>query len=325
MSKIYKNIWMLCTALLLTSCNQEKTNQSNDADQIMVCINKIVDHEALDETARGIKETLEASELNLKIVTESSQGNVVMSSQLTDKFVGQKADVIVGIGTVAAQSFIKYANDNSTYFIFSSVTDPKAAGLTNKPQISGVSNFIELESQVELFLEIQPNLKKIGFLYNNSEINSVMLIEKLKTILEKRGIALVLQTATKTSEVSQAVENLAKKVDAIFISNDNTALSAFKCIVNIATKYSVPVYVSDTDIVHKGAIAALGPNQYKIGVQTAHLILERLRSKVFQDKTEYPKNEDILLIVNQNAAQKCGITFSEHILKRAHKILTESN
>jgi putative ABC transport system substrate-binding protein len=307
---------------VFVSCNRN-TAKNENADVINVCINKIIDHEALNETIRGIQDILATSKLQFRVTVESSQGSSVMAQQLTDKFVSGKANVIIGVGTIAAQSFMKYAKDGRTRFVYSSVTDPKSAGLTGKQQISGVSNFVELVPQIDLFLEILPKLKRLGFLYNPGEANSVMLISELKEILAKRGITLVLQTATRTFEIQQAVENLVSKVDAIFISNDNTALSAFKCIRNIAGKNKIPVFVSDTDIVHKGALAALGPNQYKIGEQTANLVLKQIKDKTFESLIEYPRKEDTLLIVNQRAAQKCDIELPDSVLKRAHKILVD--
>ncbi|GHS91720.1 hypothetical protein AGMMS49949_02570 [Alphaproteobacteria bacterium] len=290
-----------------------------------VCINKIVDHEALNETARGIQETLQAEfqKLNipLDVKIESAQGNAATAQQITDKFVSQKADFIVGIGTLAAQSFLRCAQNGKTRFVFSSVTDPKAAGLlSNTTSIIGVSNFIALEPQIDLFVEIQPGLKRLGFLYNPSEANSITLLRRLEPILAKRGIQLVPQVAAKMLDVPAAVSNLAKKVDVLFISNDNTALSALPSIISMANKSKTPVYVSDTDIVPKGAVAALGPNQYQIGVQTAKLILkQRLSATNLATRVEYP--QETLLVLNQKAAKTCALTFPDALLKRAQKVL----
>jgi putative ABC transport system substrate-binding protein len=82
-----------------------------------------------------------------------------------------------------------------------------------------------------------------------------------------------------TSEVYQSAVKLSLLVDAIFISNDNMALSALKTIIKAANAQQIPVFVSDTDIVKDGALAALGPNQYEIGKQTARLIAKILEGE----------------------------------------------
>jgi putative ABC transport system substrate-binding protein len=292
----------------LTNCEKKEQNKI-----FTVCINKIVDHAALDETVRGLQETLQKA-IPCRVIIESAQGNALLAQQITAKFVGQKPDVIVGIGTVAAQTFLKYKLTGKTRFIFSSITDPVAAGL-QKPGLSGVSNFIDLEPQLELFLALCPSLKRLGIVYNPSEVNSVTLNAKWAEVLKNKGLQLVLAAATKPLDVPQAVTTLVRKCDAIFVSNDNTALSAFKNIVTIANQDKDPVFVSDTDIVYKGAVAALGPNQYEIGVQTAQLILDLRTAPATESRIEYPK--EIKTVVNCSAAKLNGITIPDDVLKTA--------
>ena len=226
--------------------------------------------------------------------------------------------------TVSAQSLSKYARNNKTKLIFSSVTDPIDAGLVRNIKnpgnnTSGVSNFIPIEPQLEMFLKVKPGIKKLSFLYNPGELNSISLIKKLKEVCPKYGIELVTVSASKTSEVSQSAVKLSGLVDAIFVSNDNTALSAFKTIVKAANNVSIPVFVSDTDIVKDGAIAALGPNQYNLGLQTAKMIVRSLRGEeVGSMEIEYPKN--IELYLNPKAAKQIGIKIPSELIESASYI-----
>ncbi len=297
-----------------------------------VFINQLVEHPALDMTTQGIIDGLEQNgykrDVNLDVRVESAQANSALASQIAAKFVGQAADVVVGVATISAQSFAKYARENKVKLVFSSVTDPLKAELVQSldnpgNNTSGVSNFIELEPQLRLFQNIQPNLKRLGFLYNPSEANSLSLIKELEILCPKLGITLVVQSASKTSEVAQAATKLAANVDAIFISNDNTALSALQVIINIATKVKVPVYVSDTDAVELGALAALGPNQYKIGLQTAQIIVRALQGEdLGKISVEFPVETELYL--NEAAAEKIGITFTDELKNTAAKIVSRS-
>ena len=294
-----------------------------------VFINQFVEHPALNRTTEGIVEGLKQNGyqkgINLDLRIESAQANSALASQIATKFINQNADVVVGVATISAQSFAKYAKENKTQLVFSSVTDPLQAGLVQnlhspKNNISGVSNFIALKPQLELFKTINPQLKRLGFLYNPSEINSLSLITQLKVLCPKFGITLVLQTANKTSEVSQAATKLATQVEAIFISNDSTALSALSVIIRAATKTKIPVYVSDTDAIALGALAALGPNQYQIGLQTANIIARVLKGEnIAKIPVEFPKESELYL--NEEAAQKLGIQFPKTLKNKAAKLI----
>jgi len=274
-----------------------------------VYINKIVDHPALDKTVEGIREGLANSGFtegkNLEFKSESAQGNVSLANQITSKFINSGADVIVGLGTVSAQSALKPAREKKVQLVFSSITDPESAGLLSDPEIVGVSNFIPLKPQIEFFKKLQPNLKTLGILYNSGELNSIEIVKKLEIVCSEMGIKLVKQTVTKSSEVPQAAQKLATQVDAIFISNDNTALSAIQVISNIATQASIPVYVSDTDAVELGAVAAYGPNQYEVGVLTGEIIAKRLKGEPVTQQVNVPQKTDI--VINQKALHQLGL------------------
>ena len=294
-----------------------------------VFINQFVRHPALDMTTKGIRDGLEQNGyregVNVELRVESAQANPVLAFQITTKFVNQEADIVVGVATISAQTVVKYARENKTQLVFSSVTDPLQAGLIqslNKPgsNISGVSNFIDLAPQIKLFQQVQPALKRLGFLYSPAEANSLSLINHLKALCPKLGIGLVLQAAGKTSEVAQAATKLAGNVDAIFISNDSTALSALKVIINVATKAKIPVYVSDTDAVELGALAAMGPNQYQVGLQTAKMIARSLNGEELGNiPVEFLSSTELYL--NEQTAELLGIVFPVELKNKAVRVI----
>jgi putative ABC transport system substrate-binding protein len=127
---------------------------------------------------------------------------------------------------------------------------------------------------------------------------------------------LTLDTANKTSEVPQAVIKLAGSVDAIFISSDNTALSALQAVIKIANKVKIAVYATDTDAVELGALAALGANQYQVGLQTGVMIAHVLDGKDLGSiPVEFPNKTE--LYINEKAANIVDITIPGDIRDKA--------
>lgn len=293
-----------------------------------ILISKTVDHPALDATTQGIIDAL-TEEKYTNIRVESAQGSAALASQIASKFVSQSPDVVVAVGTMVAQSFVKYATDGKIKMIFSTVTDPLGAGLMKSVEakskerpdnnISGVSNFVPLEPQLGLFKQVQPNLKTIGIIYNPGELNSVSIVQKLEILCHKLGLVLLKQTMSKTADAGQSATRLAANVDAIFISNDNTALSALQTIIAAASRTKIPVYISDTDAVKLGAVLALGPNQYTVGLQTGKMIARILKGADINNiPVEFPDKTD--LVINLDAAKKAGIEIPEAVMKQASRI-----
>lgn len=279
-----------------------------------------IEHPALDKTRQGILDELmdQGFKENLQWNWESAQMNQALAMQIAQKFVGQGVDLIVAIGTPAAQAALSATRNANIPVIFSSVTDPKSAKLVGN--IAGVSNYVSVSYHFDLISQILPGKKRIGIIYNVGDVNSVTLVEQMKTVAREKGFELELATVSKTSEVSAATDNLiGKKVDAIFINNDNTALAAFDGIAKICSLNKMPLFASDADVLEKGALAVRGPDQYDLGRQTGRMVAKTLRQEAKAEDlgTELPEKVEVYL--NEERAKALGIVFSPDVKKGGEK------
>ncbi len=296
---------------------------------IKVLVSQSATHPALDATTKGALDAIKAAGYtegkNLTTRIESAQGNAAIAAQIASKFVTQKPDIIIATATLSAQSFVRYAKIGDVKVVFCTVTDPLAASLVDtleKPgaAMSGVSNFVDLEPQMLLIKQFQPNASKIGILYNAGEINGVAIADKLDNVCQKLRLTLIRQTITKTADIPQATARLAQQVDAIYIGNDNTALSGFQSIVAAATTVGKPVYCSDTDQVEQGAVAAVGPNQYQVGYQAGEMAVRALNGAPLVDMAvQFPSQTE--LYINLEAAKKANITVGDDLKAKAVKLI----
>ena len=294
-----------------------------DDGMYIVGILQVVEHPALDQTRAGIMDILKehgyTEKSNSRVYYESAQGNPALATQIVQKFIGLKADVIIAIGTTVAQAAKQATQENKIPVIFVSVTDPLQAKLVDsleKPgkNVTGVSNFISISKQFSFFKRLIPHLKQLGSVYNPGEANSVSMINKMNEVSDVFDITIHTTAATKTSDVMTATQNLLQKSQAIFINNDNTALSAIDVIVKVANEINIPVFTSDIDCLDKGALAALGPDQYELGKQAgrmAHrILLDELPSSI---PVEMPKK--IHAKMNPVVAEKLGITYQQDTIE----------
>ncbi|MDR1391287.1 MAG: ABC transporter substrate-binding protein [Holosporales bacterium] len=282
-----------------------------------ICICKAIEHEALNSVVDGISHYLKQSNNGCEVFVETSQGNAALASQIITKFLTSKADVIATIGTSPSQCAFKLAKDGKIKLVFSSVTNPSdiSPDLV-ETNTTGVSNFVDLDPQIKLFKRIQPSLLKLGIVYNPTESNSTSIVKELKRVCERNSIQLFEQGLSRLSDIPQALSSLLYSVDAVFISNDNLALSGITSIVSICNQRKIPVYVSDTDQVKNGCIASLGPNQYDIGIQTGKIIEQIINGKdINLIPISYP---DVCEIhINLKAARSLNIEIPEEVLKQA--------
>ncbi len=292
-----------------------------------VAVTAIVEHPALDAIRDGVKAALKDAGYeegkNLKWQYQSAQGNPGTAAQIARKFVGDKPDAIVAIATPSAQAAV--AATKSVPVVFSAVTDPVAAKLVknwepSKNNVTGVSDLLKLEPQMELVKKVVPNAKRVGIVYNPGEANSVVVVKQLKELLPKMGLTLVEAAAPRSVDVGTAARSLVGKVDVIYTNTDNNVVSAYESLVKVGQDAKVPLIASDTDSVKRGAIAALGLNYRDLGEQTGRMVVRLLKGEKpgdikpeVSDKTE--------LHVNPGAAEKQGVKLSDELIKSAAQVV----
>ncbi|MDR2598253.1 MAG: ABC transporter substrate-binding protein [Holosporales bacterium] len=294
-------------------------NEINRSGHYKVTICKVIEHEAINAVSDGIQHELrEDPDFEFEIST--CQGNHGVASQAVSKAASDGTEVLVTIGTTPTQAAFKLAKCGKLRLVFSSVTNPRDISASfASSNTTGVSNFIPLKPQIELFKRIQPNLMKLGIIYNSSESNSVAIVNALQPVLQEMGITLVTRCIQKSSDLPQAVNSIVGDVDAIFVSNDNTVLAGISLIIKVCNLHKIPVYVSDTDQVEKGCLAALGPNQFDIGRQTGIMIRKIKDGTDINDiKIEYPKTNE--LFINLKAAKVVEIDIPDDLINSANKV-----
>lgn len=293
----------------------------------VVAITQIVEHPALDAAHEGIKDELAERGYrvgeNLRLMHESAQGNSAIASQIARKFVGESPDVIVAIATPSAQTVAAAARNIPV--VFSAVTDPVAAKLVQSLEapganITGVSDMLPIEKHLDMLQRIMPDAKRIGTVYNPGEANAAALIDLLDERLAARDMELVKGAATKTSEVLGAARSLVGKVDAIYLTTDNTVISAAEAVISVGERSKIPVFAADTATVERGAVAALGFNYYNHGRQTGAMVVRILEGAGTADMP-VETMEELDLYVNPAAGERMGITLSEDLIQDAKEVV----
>ena len=292
-----------------------------------VAVTSIVEHPALDSIKDGVLETLTnagyTEDKGLKWQFQTAQGNTAIAAQIARKFVGDNPDVIVAIATPSAQAVV--AATKSIPVVYSAVTDPVAAQLVptmeaSGTNVSGVSDTLALEKQVELIKQVVPDAKRVGMVYNPGEANSVVVVERLRELLPQSDMTLVEATAARTVDVGAAARSLVGKVDVIYTNTDNNVVSAYEALVKVGTDAKVPLVASDTDSVVRGAVAALGVNYYDLGLQTGKMVVRILEGENPGDLAS-ETSENLELYVNLDAAKKQGVELDEALIKSATKVI----
>ena len=316
---------LLCTSLLMSGCSNEKTK-----DVPSVSVVQIVEHKSLNEIRDSFKEQMEAlgyvdgETIHLDFKDAGNQRNTLNS--ILSAAAGNGSDVIVAIATPTAAMAANYANKIPV--VFSAVSDPIEANLVSnleKPDknITGTSDEIQVDQILDLACEIDPQLKKLGFIYNSGEANSVSNLKKAKAYCEEHGITLVEGSGTTISEIQSAISVLSNQCDAIFAPNDNTVASSISALVETANKKQIPVYTGADSMVYDGGFATVGIDYKNLGKETANMVDAILKGKDVADLPVKVFKDHLNTYINKKTMEEIGIRLPESVQNREHFIMIE--
>ena len=315
--------YLLCIMVLfsLISCGNKEENkeaetktetaQTEGAKKYKIGITQIVSHPALDQSREGFKDALKEAGLDVEYDEQNAQGDITIANIIANKFVTDKVDLIFSIATPTTQAAVNATS--SIPIIFTAVTDPEAAGLI-KPNVTGSSDRVDnVAEQLDVLKELNPNATTIGVLYNSSEQNSVTQVELIKKVAAEKGIKVEEQAVTAVSELTQALDNLLSKADALYIPTDNLVVSNMPVVVERANAAKKIVIATDEGSVTNGALYTKGIDFYELGKEAGKLAAQILKDGKSPSDLEIVTLKPTNLVFNKKTMEAIGVTLPEKL------------
>lgn len=314
----------ILAASAVTGCGNSAGSGGNA--KIKIGVVQIVQHPALDESNKGFVDALNERGLKDKIDVDqqNAQGDQSNLRSIANRFVSGNYKLICAISTPAAQAMAN-ATDKIP-IICTAIADFENAKLMkseSKPDsnVTGTHDRGPLDKQISLIREINPNIKRIGIIYNSSEINSVVQAEHLKEACMPLGINIMELTVNSVNDVQQVAEGfLGGKVEAIFVPTDNIIASSIPTLMSVANKEKIPVYGAEVGHVKSGVLASESISFYDIGHRAGQMAADILEGK--KQIKDFPVEgaEKSKLYINKAEMEALGIQIPQSVLSRAEMI-----
>ncbi len=282
-------------------------------------ITQIVAHPALDKAREGFKKALEEEGIKVEYTEKNANGEIPTANLIANGFVNDKMDLIYAIATPTAQAVSQ--NTKDIPIVFSAVTDPKAAGILN-PNVTGISDAVDVKQQLELLVQVDPKVKKIGVIYNSAEQNSKVQVEELKKAATALGLTIVEKGVTQVAEIPQATDSLLQESDAVYLPTDNLVASTVRLIsdkVNTAKKI---LFAVEEGQLEGGALITKGINYFEVGKAAGKLAAQILKNGKKPSELTFQTVPLTDIVINEKTMQLTGIKIPDEIKSKA-KIISK--
>lgn len=317
MKKKLLGLGILSAVALLTlgACgDNKKTSSSDNKDNKTVGVLQLVEHGSLDAAYEGFKEGLAENGFkegdNLTIEYLNAQNDQAQLKSMSEKLVKGKPDLLLGIATPAAQSLLNETTEIPiTVTAVTDLAEAKLVDSNEKPggNVTGTTDLVDINKQIELLLSIVPDAKTIGIMYNAGEANSKIQADIAEKALKKAGVKVKILTANSTNDVQQVTTSLAKDTDGIYIPTDNTFASASSIIGEVAKEYKTPIVPASIEQVTEGGLATVGIDYKSLGKQTGAMAAKILKGEAEPATMPVETAKNLKLSVNEDMAKALGI------------------
>ena len=281
---------------------------------------QFVDDASLNQIREAVIAELKAKEadcgVTFEILESNGQADSTVLNQIATDLIEDKVDMIIPIATPAAMIMQAATEDNQIPVVFSAVTDPVSAGLVASldapgANITGTSDALNTNAVFDLMFAANPDIKKVGLLYNKSEDASMRANEEAKAYAKAKGVTIIEKTGTTNDEVVLAADALvAEGVDAVFTPTDNTIMTAELSIFEKFIDAGIPHYAGADSFALNGAFCGYGVNYVDLGTKTADLAVEILVNGASPAETPVVTLDNGIATVNTETAEAIKLDYS---------------
>jgi len=212
----------------------------------------------------------------------SAQGEIAQLPAVVDAALAEQPDAIVTITTPALMAACPRVK--TVPLIFAVASDPAVLGLfdadSRPANLVGVHDDPPVDRLLAMAARHVPGLAVVGTVYDPAQPNSMISVNKLRTLCRTSGIRLEEGAAASVTEMAEAARAVLERgAQALLLSADNLVSTAFPAIRKAADAAGRPVYVTSIELVRQGAAGAVGDNYEAWGAQ-AGLVAARVLAGV---------------------------------------------
>lgn len=256
----------------------------------------------------GMPATTKVKEYNLN-------GQLARGREIGKSLRASPPDLILAVGLKATLAAKLEIFDQPV--VFCQVLNPDTYGLPAS-NMTGIAVRTSPEAQLTALRSVIPHRRRIGVLYD--EEYSGNFIHDAHRAAKQQGLELVAVAIRGQEDIPQAVRELLRTIDALWLIQDQTVISeaAIPFYLESTLDAKVPLFTFASTLVQQGALGALVVDAWTVGQQAARIAQSLLKAPntatSFIQAPEHPQ-----LAVNVSSAEYLGLPPSPETMRLAHQ------
>jgi putative ABC transport system substrate-binding protein len=281
---------------------------------------------ALEGLREGLAQLGYKEGKDITFLVEDAQGEVASLADRAARLVEAKPDVIFTMAT-APTTAAKQAT-TTLPIVFAFVADPLRLSLvasyaSSQNNLTGISSHAGplTGKRLEVLQEVAPGIKRVLALVAPQENVAEVSFKFLAEAAPKLGIELLRHDVSSKEDIAQKLAAVPKgTADAIYFVPSSLVGTNIDLLIHKAKEDRIPLAVSETSMVERGALVSYGAEFRLLGLQAAKLVAKILKgAKPAELPIQTP--EQLPLAINLTTAKAIGLDIPPSVLERTERIV----
>lgn len=303
----------------ITGCGSEK---DIDREMYKIGIVQYEDSTGFNHSAEGFKNYIETQaageDTSISIELEIANADESEVNRITTEYINAKVDLIVAVGSQAAQGAYSIAQGEGIPVIYVAVTDPLKLGLTTNDgmpigEVSGTSVGGYTQQHLMTIEEVLPNIEVLGVLYDAASQASQVEVDEYKNLAKEVDLEIKEWSIQNNSDGSDNLDQWLKEVNGIMILDNGDGIHA---IIEKANHEAIPVFTNKIELLELGCLMAKTVNYFELGSQAALMAVKVLKGEIYLSEVSHVESQEFELTINNKVAANLGIILSPAIRER---------
>lgn len=273
-----------------------------------------------DKMTAGVLAALEAEGYkdNVKVEVVKANSNEKKLEETSKKFVRNKKDLIIAVGTDSAKEVAKVTKAIP-------VVGVGVMNFKRDKAFSDHRNFTGIMDNPPVLNQIGTarrafSISKLGILYNPKDEESVLQRDILRDVAERKGIQLYEVSFSSDKAAEPQIEKLVGHVSALYVPEDPDVLAHFDEIVKMMNGAGIPIIGEQAEMVRRGAVLSVSPSYYRMGFSGGRMAAKLLKGDLIPADMPIVHQTDPNIVINMKEVNLLNIPLPGDLWQRARKL-----
>jgi len=329
---------LTCTSFVASAA--QVFNASNPATVYMVV------WRGCEDACQGFKNYIDNNALPINLIIRDVARDKSLLPQYINEAKQLNPDLVVTWGTTVSKGMIGTMGDLGSNtklgdipVMFMIVADPLGAGIISSYQasgrktVTGIRNRISEDVQIRAIREYFP-LLRMGVIYSESELNSVLNTKKLQKLSTEMGFELITKTyelddkkVPLPDQFDRVMEEMSNaEVDVVYVGSSSYNLENRDDFTRAAVRYKLPVASAyDVMVTESDGLIAVANKYYNVGRLAASQANKILFDQVIPGSMPIAELSQFSMFINMNVARNLSLYPPIQLLRFAELINPNSH